>query len=96
MNDNNKPQLFKIKDIRNIMTGHTRTDGRYPLRIGSTIYFFAEPKLNDCMYISYVADNQGNPKDGLLRTSLIKNIIDCDTEIIIYTMNSVYSFERLR
>lgn len=85
---------MKITDIVHTYTGKTRTDGRYPLRIGSTVEFYVPPKVGECMLLSYIADNQGNPKDGILRTSIVQNIIETETVIAVYTLNSVYYFER--
>lgn len=85
---------MKIKDIKNIETNETRTDGRYPLRIGSTIDFYANPSIGFPMLLSYIADNQGNAKTGVLRTSLIDSIDETDTEIIVKMINSIYYLEK--
>ena len=85
---------MKIIDITHADTGKTRTDCRYPLRIGSTVEFYYPPKVGECMLYSYITDNQGNPKDGILRTSIVQNIIETETVIAVYTLNSVYYFER--
>lgn len=85
---------MKITDIVYADTGKTRTDGRYPLRIGSIVEFYFKPVVGECMYLSYVADNQGNPKEGYLRTSVVKNIIEVGSVIAVYTANSVYYFEK--
>lgn len=85
---------MKIIDIAHADTGKTRTDGRYPLRIGSTVEFLCPPTVGECMHYSYIADNQSNPKDGVLRTSVVQNIIETDHMIAVYTHNSVYYFEK--
>lgn len=85
---------MKIKDIRLKRTSETRTDGRYPQRIGSNVEFYVQPSIGNVMILLYVADNQGNKKEGILRTSLIDSIIENKTEIIITTINSVYYFEK--
>lgn len=85
---------MKIIDIVHADTGKTRTDGRYPQRIGSTVEFCVSPKVGEWMLYSYITDNQGNPKDGILRTSIVQNIIETDTVIAVYTLNSVYYFEK--
>ena len=85
---------MKIIDITHADTGKTRTDGRYPLRIGSTVEFYYPPRVGECMLYSYITDNLGNPKDGVLRTSIVQNIIETETVIAVYTCNSVYYFER--
>jgi hypothetical protein len=83
-----------IKDIVYADTGKTRTDGRYPQRIGSTVEFYIQPAVGECMYLSYIADNQCNPKVGVLRTSEVQHIIENDPVIAVYTLNSVYYFEK--
>ena len=85
---------MKIIDIAHVDTGKTRTDGRYPLRIGSTVEFYMPLARGAAMHLSYIADNQGNPKDGVLSTSTVKNIIETDTVIAVYTRNSIYYFEK--
>ena len=85
---------MKITDIVYADTGKTRTDGKYPQRIGSTVEFWAPPTVGEWMYLFYVTDNQGNPKEGYLRTSIVNNIIETETVIAVYTHNSVYYFEK--
>lgn len=82
-----------IKDIQNIKTGETRTDGRYPRRIGSTVEFCEEPAVGWCMWLQYLKDAEGRPKDGCLRTSRVEKIfrdLDC---LIVETLNSRYIFQ---
>ena len=85
---------MKIKDIRNKITNETRTDGRYPLRIGSEIELIEKPEIDFCLWWRYVTDNQGNPKSGTLRTSLVTKIEETATELIVHTINSIYVFEK--
>ena len=85
---------MKITDIVHADTGKTRTDGRYPQRIGSTVEFYVPPTIGNSMILSYIADNAGNPKTGILPTSTIQNIIKTDTVIAVYTLKSVYYFEK--
>lgn len=87
---------MKIKDIRHTETNETRTDGRYPLRIGSTVDLcpWFPPTVGDPMILLYVSDNQGNPKNGTLRTSRVSNIVETDTELMVATKNSIYCFEK--
>lgn len=85
---------MKIKDICLRSTNKTRTDGRYPQRIGSNVEFYVQPSIGNVMVLSYITDNQGNEKEGILRTSLIDNIVENETEVIIATVNSVYYFEK--
>lgn len=85
---------MKIKDIRNKITNETRADGRYPLRIGSEVELVASLKIGCPMFLGYITDKNGNPKEGTLRTSLVKNIKKTNTEMFVYTMNSIYIFEK--
>lgn len=85
---------MKIKDIKYVNTKETRTDGRYPLRIGSIVDFYTLPSIGCSMCLSYIKDNKGNQKDGILITSLVNNIVETETEISIETMNSIYVLEK--
>ena len=86
---------MKIKNITYVETNETRTDGRYPIRIGSEVNFaFYEPTIGNVMCLEYVKDNKGNPKEGLLRTSIVHDVIETETEIIVKTINSIYYFEK--
>lgn len=85
---------MKIKDIKHIESNETRTDDKYPLRIGSTVEFLYEPIVGMGMNLFYITDNQGNPKSGCIRTSRVDNIVETDTEIVITTKNSVYYLKK--
>ena len=85
---------MKILDIKSIETNETRTDGRYPLRIGSTVEFYIKPIPGVPMLLSYTSDNQGNPKEGFLRTSTVIDIDETKYEVIITTKNSIYYLEK--
>lgn len=45
------------------------------------------------MFLSYITDNKGNQKDGILRTSAVQNIDRKGDQITVTTKNSVYCFE---
>ena len=85
---------MKITDIVHADTGKTRTDGRYPQRIGSTVEFYYPPRVGECMVYYYITDSEGNPKEGMLRTSIVQHILETDKVIAVYTLNSVYYFEK--
>ena len=85
---------MKIKDIQARDTGYTKTDEKSISRIGSEIEFYVQPTVGASMLLSYVKDNQGNPKIGLVRTSAVINVIEDDIEIIVVTLNSRYVFEK--
>lgn len=86
-------KILKIKNIKHTSTGEPRTDGRYPLRVGCTFNFLFEPAVDECMLLHYEKDNQGNDKNGVLRTSLVTGIEETPTGATITTMNSIYEFE---
>ena len=89
---------YKIMDIQDIK-GNTRTDGRYPLRIGSIIEFVYPfiPMKDMVALCSYIKDNEGNEKQGTLKTSTVQKIYNDeldDTILIIETLNSVYFLKK--
>ena len=85
---------MKIKDIISTTTNQTRVDGRYPQRIGSTVEFYMYPKIGMPMILAYAYDNQGNPKEGYLRTSTVQSVHETESAIIVATLNSIYCFEK--
>ena len=85
---------MKIFDIKSTQTYETRTDGRYPLRIGSTIEFYRKPVPGVPMTLAYVSDNQGNPKEGYLVTSAVVDVEETKYDVIVTTRNSIYYFEK--
>ncbi len=94
--------MFKINNITYADTNQTRTDGRYPLRIGSLVDLLYFPTVDSHMLLSYVKDWQGNDKYGVLRTSPVTEIIKDEsseegytTSLIVQTLNSVYYFEEV-
>lgn len=94
----NEKEIFmksmRITDIKSVETNETRTDGRYPLRIGSTVNFYMKPVPGYPMVLDYVSDNQGNPKSGYIRTSRVVEIVESIYEVIVTTVNSIYYFKR--
>ena len=86
---------YKIITIYNRETGKERTDGRYPLRKGCTLTFVTQPQIGDPMVWIYVSDAKGMPKDGVLSTSAVAQILDTDKGLTVTTRNSVYVFEKL-
>ena len=87
-------ETMKIIDIKSVETNETRTDGRYPLRIGSTVEFYLTPSPGSCMLLAYTHDNLGNPKWGYLRTSTVTDIDETENEVIVTTRNSIYYLEK--
>ena len=87
--------MYKMIDIKHRIGGETRTDGRYPLRIGSTFNFYLPLKLGECAFLEYVTDNKGNSKDGILRTSLVESYFKDEDTLVFSTVNSVYVMEEI-
>lgn len=86
-------KVYKIKDIQDISTGKTRTDGRYPLRIGRTVYEPQEWLMGTCA-LWYEKDQDGTELLGkYLRTSIMNEIVETKNGITIETMNSRYILE---
>lgn len=85
--------MLRIKSITG-KDGNERTDGRYPLRKGciGKMYFL---ELGDVMIFEYIKDNQGNEKSGYLRSSIVEDYNLYENGITVYTMNSVYYFEKV-
>ena len=83
-----------IKDIKDIHTNETRTDGRYPDRIGSRVYFVYLPVVGGVMILGYGKDNMSNEETGYLKTSAVSEIVEDENNIIIYTRNSIYHLEK--
>ena len=81
---------FFIKDITR-RTGETRTDGKYPNRIGSTIEFLNSAKVGDPVYFKYVKYNNGELAEN--HFSQISRVDDLEwygEKFYIYTRNSIY------
>lgn len=85
--------MYKIEMITG-SDGEERTDGRYPLRKGCLVNIY-HLKSGEVMILDYIKDNQGNEKQGYLRTSTVDDYEDYGVGITVYTMNSVYYLKRL-
>lgn len=91
---------YLIKDITD-KTGKTRTDDRYPNRIGSTIQMNQRPVVGHPFIFRYVKhDEKGNCiEDHITMTSNVKKIGKCHLPefvgVIVHTNNSIYYFENM-
>ena len=85
---------MKILDIQSTRTNETRTDGRYLLRIGSMVEFYLKPVPGMVMILSYISDNEGNPKEGYLRTSTVIDVDETKDRVVVTTRNSIYYLEK--
>jgi hypothetical protein len=81
---------YFIQNITNRI-GETRTDFRYPNRIGSTIEFLAPVEVGNPAYFRYVKYNNGElVEDNITRTSRVDDIEWYNNKFYIYTRNSIY------
>ena len=92
----NISQCWYLKDVLDVATNKQRTDGRYPKRIGSTFWQVIVPGIGKSAALFYLYDNKGNRKNGYLQTSMVQGVeiteasSDCDTELHITTLNSIF------
>ena len=83
---------YLIKNITR-RTGETRTDGKYPSRIGSTIEFLKPVDIGQPALFRYIKYNNGElAEDHITRTSRVDDLEWYDGKFYIYTRNSIYTF----
>ena len=83
---------YFIEDVTNRL-GETRTEGRYPKRIGSTIEFLHPVEVGEPAWFRYVKYNNGElVADNITRTSRVDDIEWFNGKFYIYTRNSIYKF----
>ena len=83
---------YFIKNITN-RVGETRTDFRYPNRIGSTIEFLEPVEVGKPAYFRYIKYNNGElVEDHITRTSRVDDLEWYNGKFYIYTHNSIYEF----
>lgn len=78
--------------------GQTRTDGRYPKRIGSTIRFLTPIIIGEPCMFRYIKYNNGEvDEDHITRTSVIDDYDNYSVEgkMFLYTRNSIYILREL-
>lgn len=89
----NYAQNFIIQEITKL-DGTPRTDDRYPQRKGCLVKIIGKVQPGIPLFLSYLADADGNPKDGMLVTSNVDRVgslyDDQHIEACIMTLNSVY------
>lgn len=86
----NTDTKYRITNITHL-NGETRTDDRYPLRIGSVVDFY-NLEINQPMILEYYERNN-KPYSGYLRTSWVKEYIEAKGKVVVTTENSVYYLE---
>lgn len=87
--------LSKYYIIENItdLDGNTRTDGRYPQRIGRRFKFCMEPQIGSCMYLEY-CPRDGEQYMGVLKTSVVQaSQLTITGGEVVTTLNSIYYLE---
>ena len=83
---------FFIEDITR-RNGVTRTDGRYPNRIGSTIEFLGDVHIGEPAFFRYIKYNNGELSENHnSQTSRVDDIEWYNEKFYIYTRNSIYKF----
>ena len=92
-----KYEEYRIVDIRDAKTRITRSDGRYPLRIGR-ITKKPNPHIGLPMILEYVRNADGTDYSGnILRTSRVcGSFINEKGNLVVETTNSVYEFELVK
>lgn len=89
---------YKIKSIRHSgscgMRGEIRTDGFYPLRIGTlcTVPFL---EVGEPVLLDYPPDQCGYELPYILRTSRLKAYSETDINLMFETNNSIFELEKL-
>ena len=93
---------YKITSIKHTgskgQRGTSRTDGRYPLRIGRIVELDVNTLMEgDQLVLDYVKDENGNDYRGLsLYCSIIKDWdFVYENRISIETKNSIYELEEI-
>ena len=92
----NISRCWYLKDVLDVNTNKQRTDGRYPKRIGSTFWQVIVPGIGKSAALFYLYDNKGDRKNGYLQTSMVQGVEiteksdNCDTELRIITLNSIF------
>ena len=84
---------YFVEDIVFVRSGETRTDGRYPNRIGSEIEFLYPVKVGYPCVFRYIKYNNGElVEDHITRTSVVNDYDSYSKEgyLYLYTRNSVY------
>ena len=78
--------------------GKTRTDGRYPNRIGSIVELKDLPEIGEPLYFNYIKYNNGElVEDHITRTSCVDDYDNYSKPgyLLIYTRNSIYYFKEV-
>lgn len=89
----NYAQNFIIYEITHL-DGTPRTDDRYPQRKGCLVKIIGKVQPGIPLFLNYIADAAGNPKEGMLVTSNVEQVgslyDDRHVTARIKTLNSIY------
>ena len=87
---------YKLIHAADIETDEKKQDEIYTNRIGCTVEILALIKDTSCI-LKYITDNKGNPKEGLLTTSIVQEIAKSDNDAIIIftTCNTRYTLKEV-
>lgn len=89
----NYAQNFIIHEITHL-DGTPRTDDRYPQRKGCLVKIIGKVQPGIPLFLNYIADAVGNPKEGMLVTSNVDRVgslyDDHHVTAWIKTLNSIY------
>ena len=85
-------ESYRIVNIKDINTGFSRIDGRYPLRIGR----ICKKPIPFYPYIDYLKNADCGDYSGFtLHISTVQNHEEVGNKIIVTTQNSIYEFEKV-
>lgn len=88
-----KQAEYRIVDIWDAKSKKSRTDGRYPLRIGRIVKE-PKPQIALPMVLEYLRNADGSDYSGyILTTSRVVDVREKTGILEVETMNSVYIFE---
>lgn len=86
---------FFIEDISR-KKGGTRTDGKYPNRIGSTIEFIDAVKIGEPAMFQYITYNNGQlAQNHVTQTSRVDDLEWYKDKFYIYTRHNIYTLKPL-
>lgn len=82
---------WRISKITHAETGEDRTDDIYPEQINNIVRILSA-QVGEDMFLPYVKDGEGNAKEGMFRTTEVRNkeYANDNKTIVVTTGNSVY------
>ena len=89
---------FYLEDIKYKNNGQTRTDGKYPNRIGCIVELLNHPVVKEPLFFRYIKYNNGDvAEDHITRTSCVDDFDHFSNPgyLLVYTRNSIYEFKEL-